>query len=150
MANFSNSRSTLIGAAPATVHGLINDFHQWQAWSPWEPLDPDLVRTYSGAASGVGAKYAWQGNKKVGTGPMEITESTPEHVPLDLEFIAPFKASNKSVFQLTPVGDGTRLEWTMSGKRNLLMSVLGAVYFDRAIGKDFERGLAAIKRLAES
>lgn len=150
MPNFSNTRSAVIIAPPATIHRLINDFHEWEAWSPWEALDPDIRRTYAGKKSGVGAKYAWEGNKKVGTGSMEITESTPERIALNLEFIKPFKASNQTVFQLTRVGDSTTLDWTMSGERNLLMAVMGAVFFDRAIGKDFDKGLAAIKRLAES
>lgn len=33
---------------------------------------PDLERTYSGANAGVGARYAWSGNRKAGKGQMEI------------------------------------------------------------------------------
>lgn len=150
MPKFSNTRSAVVMASPARIHALLNDFREWAAWSPWEPLDPDLKRSYSGAASGVGAQYAWEGNKKVGTGRMEITESTPEHITLDLEFLAPFKAQNTTTFQLTPAGDSTTLSWTMSGQRNLLMAVLGRLFFDRAISKDFDKGLASIKRLAET
>lgn len=150
MPKFSNTRSAVVMAPPARIHALLNDFHEWAAWSPWEPLDPDMKRSYSGASSGVGAQYAWEGNKKVGTGRMEITESTSERIALDLEFLAPFKAQNTSVFQLTPVGDSTTLSWTMSGQRNALMALMGRLYFDRAISKDFDKGLASIKRLAET
>ncbi len=74
---FRLERSASINAPPARVYALIDDFKQWRSWSPWEKLDPDLKRTYSGAASGLGAVYAWEGNNKVGQGRMEIIESVP-------------------------------------------------------------------------
>ncbi|WP_183100084.1 SRPBCC family protein [Nocardioides pelophilus] len=150
MASFSQTRDTVIDAPPATVHALLDDFHAWQDWSPWEEMDPDLERTYSGAEKGVGAQYAWSGNKKVGTGRMEITSSTAERIDIDLEFIEPFKARNQAIFELTPHGKGTRVEWTMAGERNLLMSAMGKLYFDKAIAKDFDRGLAKLRALAEA
>lgn len=151
MASFSQTRDTVIDASPAAVHALLDDFHAWQDWSPWEEMDPDLERTYSGAEKGVGARYAWSGNKKVGTGRMEITSSTPERIDIDLEFIEPFKAKNQAIFELTPRGNGsTRVEWTMAGERNVLMTVMGKLYFDKAIAKDFDRGLAKLRALAEA
>jgi carbon monoxide dehydrogenase subunit G len=149
MAAFTQSRETTIAAPPATIHAILDDFHQWQGWSPWEEMDPDLERTFTGPEKGVGAHYAWKGNKKVGTGSMEITGSTPERIDIDLEFIAPFRASNKTVFELVPEGTGTRVVWTMTGDRGLLMSVMGKLFFDKAIAKDFDRGLANLKALAE-
>src|SRR5215510_11916389 len=74
---FRIERSTTINAAPEKVFPLINDFHNWPQWSPWEKLDPALKRTHSGPTSGKGAVYEWEGNKKVGQGRMEITESVP-------------------------------------------------------------------------
>ncbi len=150
MASFSLTRDAVIGADPATVHALIDDFHAWSAWSPWEEMDPDLKRTYSGAEKGVGARYSWVGNKKVGSGSMEITRSTAEQVDIDLEFVEPFKASNKTVFRLTPAGEGTKVEWTMTGERNLLMTVLGKLFFDKAIAKDFDKGLAKLDAAARA
>ena len=67
-------------APPEKVFPLLDDFHHWAQWSPWEKLDPALQRSYSGPEKGVGAVYDWTGNNKVGTGRMEILESTPERV----------------------------------------------------------------------
>ena len=150
MPHFENSRSIVVDAAPAAVHALLDDFHQWTRWSPWEELDPALQRTYSGPETGVGSHYAWSGNNKVGQGSMEITGSTPERIDIDLEFLKPFKASNKTVFTLTPEGSGTRVEWAMSGERNLAFAVLGRLFFDKAIAKDFDKGLAKLKAAAEA
>ncbi|MEY4880529.1 MAG: hypothetical protein RJB62_1998, partial [Pseudomonadota bacterium] len=74
---FRVRRTARIKASPQRIFALLNDFHHWQEWSPWERMDPALNRRYSGASSGVGAVYDWQGNKKVGQGRMEITDSVP-------------------------------------------------------------------------
>jgi hypothetical protein len=151
MSEFEVARSTTIAADPARVHGLINDFHQWTVWSPWEELDPELSRDYSGPDSGVGARYAWQGNRKAGQGSMEITGSTPERIDLRLLFLKPWKADNRVDFTLTPVGDaGTQVTWRMTGEHKGLGVLLSKVVnMDRLIGKDFDKGLARLKAAAE-
>ena len=149
MADFSMSRNTRIEAEPAQVHALLDDFREWQKWSPWEGLDDNLHREYSGPDHGVGSTYHWSGNKKAGEGEMAITESTPRSVVVDLAFLKPFKASNVTRFVLTPAGSGTDVNWTMTGQRGAVMGVMGQLFFDKRIGKDFDKGLAALKREAE-
>lgn len=149
MADFSLSRSTRIQADPARVHALLDDFREWQKWSPWERVDPALQREYTGPDHGVGSTYHWSGNKKAGEGEMRITESTPTSVVVDLEFLKPFKATNVTTFDLVPSGDATELTWTMTGQRSAIMSLMGRLFFDKAIGQDFERGLASLKQEAE-
>lgn len=149
MAHFELSRSTTVAAPPERVHALLDDFHEWRRWSPWEDLDPDLQRTYSGPESGVGSRYEWSGNKKAGRGSMEIIESTPSAVAVDLRFLQPFQATNVTRFDLTPAGAGTHVVWTMTGERGALMSVMGKLFFDRSIGKDFDKGLDRLKTAAE-
>jgi hypothetical protein len=151
MSAFEVSRSTSISADPALVHGLVNDFHEWPKWSPWEDLDPAMQRTHSGAESGVGAHYAWDGNRKAGEGSMEITSSTPEQIGLTVIFLKPFKATNDIEFSLLPTTDGTEVTWTMRGVQKGLMAVIGKVMpMDRMVGKDFEKGLARLKVAAET
>src|ERR1700676_1995425 len=69
-------RAATVKAPPEKIFSLINDFHQWGTWSPWETKDPAMKRSYSGAASGTGAVYGWEGNKNVGSGRMEIIEAS--------------------------------------------------------------------------
>lgn len=150
MTAFEMSRSTTIAAPPERILALLDDFHAWQTWSPWEGIDPDLQRTYTGPDRGVGAHYAWSGNKKAGEGTMEIIESTPSSVVCDLRFLKPFKATNITRFDLTPSGVGTAVAWVMTGERGAVMGLMGKLYFDKAVGKDFDRGLAQLKAAAES
>lgn len=151
--SFEVTRSTTIQADPARVHALVDDFHEWAAWSPWEGLDPDLQRTYSGAAKGVGAHYAWKGNRKAGEGFMEITGSTAERIDVDLAFMKPFENTNAVSFLLTPTETGTSTDvtWQMTGELHGMMRVVGKVLtMDKLVGKDFEKGLARLKTAAEA
>ncbi len=139
--------STIERKSPAEVFALLNDFHQWQKWSPWEAMDPNLQRSYSGSDTGVGAVYAWKGNKKVGEGRMEITESKPAaFVRLKLDFIAPMKANNMTDFNVMAQGTGTRIIWSMYGPSPFMSKLFGAIVsIDKMVGKDFEKGLANIE-----
>ncbi len=150
--SFSVVRQGHVNAAPEKVFGLINDFHEWTRWSPWEKIDPNLVRTYHGSEAGEGAIYEWSGNKKVGQGRMDITNTVkPSRIDIDLHFMKPFEARNKTVFSLTPASGGTDVRWEMTGTSPFMFKVMGLfMNMDAMIGKDFEAGLANIKVAAEA
>jgi hypothetical protein len=151
MSTFEVSRSTNIAADPASVHGRINDFHEWTAWSPWEDVDPNLQRIYTGPDEGVGAHYAWQGNRKAGQGSMEIVSSTPEQIGVTLAFLKPWKATNDVTFTLVPTGSGTEVTWRMTGEHQGMGKVFAKVFsMDKLVGKDFEKGLARLKAVSET
>lgn len=149
--DFVVSRSATIKAPAETIFPLINDFRRWPEWSPFEKLDPQMRRTLSGADSGKGAAYAWEGNSKAGKGRMEITHSVPSsQVALKLDFEKPFRANNIVDFSLSPSGDGTTVTWAMRGARPFIAKLMGLfMNFDALIGKDFEAGLDNLRRLAE-
>jgi carbon monoxide dehydrogenase subunit G len=147
---FRIERSARINVPPDRIAPHINDFHNWAAWSPWEKMDPALQRSYSGAPSGRGAVYEWQGNKKVGKGRMEITDSQANKVLINLDFIEPFKASNVTEFSLRPDGNGTNVNWAMTGNHAFPMKVFGMfMNMDKMVGNDFEKGLVSLKEIAE-
>jgi len=149
---YTVTRTTTIDAPVERVHALVNDFHEWQHWSPWEGLDPQMRRTYSGADAGVGAAYAWEGNRKAGKGDMTVTGDAPDRVDVALHFEKPFKQHNRFAFVLTPLGDSaTTVEWRMDGELGGVTRLFSVVKsMDSLIGPDFEKGLAQLKRVAES
>jgi uncharacterized protein YndB with AHSA1/START domain len=109
---FRVQRATSIKAPPEKIFALIDDFHNWGSWSPYEKLDPAMKRTQSGAASGKGAVYEWQGDSKVGQGRMEITDSSaPSKVVIKLDFIRPFEGHNVVTFLMEPRGEATNVTW---------------------------------------
>jgi carbon monoxide dehydrogenase subunit G len=148
---FRVERTASIQAPPEKVFALINDLHNWGSWSPWEKLDPNMTRTYSGAASGKGAAYAWEGNSKVGAGRMEITDtSAPSKVTIQLDFLKPFEGHNIAEFTLAPQGSSTKVTWAMYGPSPYITKVMSVfISMDSMIGKDFESGLANLKTVAE-
>lgn len=148
--SFQVQRAIAINAPPERIQPLIADFRAWSAWSPWEKKDPAMQRSFSGAESGVGARYAWEGDKNVGKGSMEIVEAVLTKVALKLDFAAPFEAHNEAVFALQPQGQITNVVWTMTGPTPFLGKIIHVfMNMDRMVGGDFEAGLAAMKAAAE-
>jgi Polyketide cyclase / dehydrase and lipid transport len=148
---FRVERSIVIKAPPEKIFPNINGFHQWEAWSPWEKIDPAIKRTYSGAESGKGAAYGWQGNKDVGTGRMEIVESTPSsNVLIKIDFMEPFEGHDMVQFTLAPQGDGTKVTQAMYGPNPFLAELMGLFFsMDKMVGQKYEEGLASLKAIAE-
>jgi hypothetical protein len=144
-------RTAAINAPAGKIYPLISDFHSWTSWSPYEKRDPALKRTYSGAESGKGAVYQWEGNSEVGSGRMEITDtSAPSKVVIKLDFITPFEGHNVAQFTMQPSGRATNVTWSMDGPTPYLGKVIGVfINMDRMIGTDFEAGLANLKTLTE-
>lgn len=83
---------------------------------------------------------------------MEITESTSaQKILIKLDFYKPFEAHNLAEFTFVPEGDGTLVTWEMRGPQifiGKLMSVF--MDMDKMVGKDFEAGLAELKKVAET
>jgi uncharacterized protein YndB with AHSA1/START domain len=149
---FSVRRAITVRAPAEKIFPLINDFHQWGSWSPYENKDPAMKRSYSGPTGGKGAVYGWEGNKNVGSGRMEILEaSAPSKIVIKLDFFAPFEGHNTAEFTMLPQGDATTITWLMHGPApfmNRMMQVF--MNLDHMIGKDFEVGLANLKRITET
>ena len=149
--SFSVQRTANIKAPPEKIFPLIIDLHSWSSWSHWEKLDPTMKRTHSGAASGVGAVYEWEGNAKVGTGRMEIVDATPpSKVAIKLDFLKPIEGHNIAEFTLEPQVDSTNVTWAMRGPAPFISKVIQVfVSMDSMVGKEFDTGLANLKSIAE-
>lgn len=149
--SFRIERSARIAATPEQLHGLINDFHQFNRWNPWRLKDPATTDLYGASTVGVGARYGWE-SKELGVGSMEIVESTPgKQVRLKLDFIKPFEAHNMAEFTLKAEADGaTTVRWSMEGPANFVSKLMNVVVgMEKMVGPDFEAGLANLKKIAE-
>ncbi len=148
---FRVHRSASIRAAPEKIWANLADFQRWPAWSPWEKRDPQMKRTVSSPSGGQGATYAWQGNKDVGSGRMEIVEAqAPKKLGIRLDFLEPFEAHNAVDFTLEARGPETHVTWAMYGPANFMTKLMGVfVSMDSMVGRDFEAGLANLKAVSE-
>jgi hypothetical protein len=148
---FRVQRAASIKAPPEKIFPFVNDLHRFGAWSPYGKKDPAMKRTFSGPESGSGAVYEWDGDKNVGQGRMEISDtSPPSRVTIRLDFLRPFEAHNMVEFSLAAKGDATDVTWAMQGPVPYVAKIMHVFFdMDSMVGKDFEAGLANLKSIVE-
>jgi hypothetical protein len=147
---FRVERKTTIAASPEKLTGILSDLRRGAEWSPYEKKDPAMKKTFSGPATGPGAKLAWDGNGDVGAGSLTVADVTPSKVTLDLEMTRPMNANNVVEYTFVPQGNATTMTWAMHGPMPLISKVICVfMNFDRMVGDDMERGLKDLKALAE-
>jgi uncharacterized protein YndB with AHSA1/START domain len=150
---FHISRTASIKAPPEKIFPLINDLRRNVSWSPFEK-DPAVKRSFGEIVSGQGAVYAWDGNRDVGAGSIEITEATePTKVEMRLNMVRPFEVHNTVEFTLEPAGNAgmTNVTWAMYGPQPLLAKIVSTfIDCEKMVGGDFEKGLANLKAVAEA
>lgn len=143
-------RGINIKAPAARILPMIADFHRWSRWSPYEKRDPGMKRVFDGAASGRGAIYEWEGNRRVGKGRMEILRASPSKIVIKLDFAKPIERHNIAAFNLAERGPYTHVAWSMSGRTRYIGKIMSVFFdMDKLIGQDFEAGLASLKNAVE-
>lgn len=149
--SFRVERSTAMNAPAEKIFPYIDGLKRWTEWSPYEGRDPAMKRAYSGADSGKGAVYEWDGNDNVGKGRMEIVDSTPPHrVVIKLDFLKPFEGHNMAELIVEPKGGQTIVTWAMYGPSTFMTKLVGTFLdMDDMIGRDFAAGLAKLKAVVE-
>jgi hypothetical protein len=150
--DFRVARSATFNASPAAVFEQVNDLHKWDAWSPWAKLDPNAKSTFEGPAAGKDAKMSWDGNADVGAGSMTIVESKPnELVRIKLDFVRPFEGTSDVEMKVEPVGDQSKLTWSMAGKNNFIAKAISLVIdCEKMCGDQFDQGLSNLKGVVEA
>lgn len=149
--SFRVERSIDIAAPAEKIFPFLDDLKQQRLWSPWDQKDPNMKRDYSGAPRGVGAIYAWDGNREIGSGRQELVTVTPySKIEGKIDFFRPFEAHNRIEFLLKPTSQGTNVTWAIYGPMPFMSKVM-CVFFsmDKMIGGEFEKGLVQLKALAE-
>jgi hypothetical protein len=150
---FKVSRSIVIAAPAATIFPHVNTLRQWDAWSPWAKLDPNANTSFKGADEGVGAIMRWSGNRDIGVGNMEITQSKPDQlVEFRLNFTEPMEGTNTATFVFEPTQtNSTKVTWTMEGTNHFIAKAIGLVFdCEKMVGEQFDKGLASLKTIAET
>ena len=144
-------RSITINAPKAAVFAHINGYADFNKWSPWFELDPHAKYTYEGPATGPGAKMSWVGDPStLGSGAQAITASqADDRVDSTVDFGQ--GAPAKQVFSLVAGAGGTKVTWGIDVDlgMNPVARYLGLM-FDGMIGKDFDKGLANLKKYVEA
>ncbi len=145
-------RSIRIAAPPGAVYLRVADFHRWAEWSPWAHVDPNMKQSFEGAPSGTGAEYTWSGNAAIGEGRMSMIEAIPEQrVRIRMDLVRPLKSTSTTELRLEPEGGGVRVVWAIDGSHDFAGKAVSLLVGMKAMmGRDFEKGLAALKAAAEA
>ncbi|MEP6791203.1 MAG: SRPBCC family protein [Ramlibacter sp.] len=148
---FRVQRSATINAPADRIYPLVNDLRAFNTWNPFNKKDPSMKLDYRGPAAGAGAAFDFNGNKDVGRGSIQITDSAaPSRVAMKLDMIEPFEGHNDIEFTLIPRGNATEVNWAMHGPSPYIAKLMGIFFnMDSMIGKDFEAGLSGLKTRAE-
>ncbi len=148
--DFHVARTANIKAPPERIFPLVNDLRRHGEWSSWETKDPGMKRSYSGALSGKGAMYEWDGNNEIGQGRMTIAESSPLRVVFDMHFLRPFDSRSTAEIAFQPRGETTDVTWSIYGPTLFIGKVMSLFFsMDTMIGQEFESGLAKLKAVTE-
>ncbi|WP_411832854.1 SRPBCC family protein [Pseudoxanthomonas mexicana] len=142
-------RVVVIDRPQAEVFARLDSLREFPRWSPWAQDDPDIRYTFSGPASGVGAKMEWSGNPAVGSGHQIIRRSEPYRlVAVEQAFGG---RVSLATYTLSPGNGGTEVIWSieMAHGLNPLSRWVGWMAAPM-IGGDFERGLARLKAMLEA
>ena len=146
---YNVERSTTVNAPKKLVMQQVGRFENFAKWNPWGKLDPNMTKTITGTDGEVGAKYSWEGNDDVGKGSMEITFITDSRVDEKLVFLTPYESEASTYITLEEVDGGTKVTWGMQGSNPRPMNLMVPM-MDGFIGKDYEAGLAELKKMTEA
>ncbi len=131
------------------VFDSLNSLRRFKDWNPLVLRDPRIQFSYSGPASGVGARLDYVSKEDgLGKGSWEITESVPrEKISYKIE--NPERGSNKRTsFIFKPTGRNNRnVEITQTYDVDYGWNLLGryaGLYVSRHVGDDMKLGLSRI------
>ena len=145
--DYSVYRTIVIDAKPSAIHKYVGDLKRWPEWGPWKDVDPSIKVTLGKKTSGVGAERSWTSDR--GEGKLVFTESSKKTgIAYDMTF---GDGTSESSIRYEIEGKSTRVTWNVVGVADI--PVLGgyyALWIDGAIGDQFDKGLAKLKRVVES
>ncbi len=145
-------RSVEIDKPLSEVFSYLKRIKNQNEWSPWKKKDPDMKHVFSGRDGEVGFISRWSGNKDVGSGEQEILRIVKDEViESELRFFKPWKSKSDAYLRTEYLGDDkSKVTWGFSGKNKFPFSIFMLFFnMDKAVGKDFEEGLASLKHIIE-
>ena len=150
--SYEVSRTIVVNKPVSEVFKFLTYLKNQEIWSPWEKKDPNMKKTFSGTDGTVGAISAWIGNKDVGEGEQEIISiEENKTIKSKLRFFKPWKSESDAFLRTEEVDKGTKITWGFSGINKIPTNIfLLFTNMDKAVGKDFEEGLANLKKHLEN
>ena len=142
------SRDIVVQAPAAVVFDQVQDLHKYKGWSPWSESDPSMKVTYGGKTTGRGATFSWTSDHS-GNGTLTVAETVAaRRIVNQLEFGR--QGSAKAIWTFDDAGGPTEVVWAMEGVATNPIGRWMGLFIESMAGPAFERGLANLKKQAES
>jgi Polyketide cyclase / dehydrase and lipid transport len=146
-------RSIIINATAAVIYDQLIKLDNFNKFSVWSQQDSTAVYTLSGTDGTVGASSSWKGSPEIsGEGKIEIIGlERNRKVTHQFHFTQPKKGKAESTFSLNETNKATTtVTWTFKMATPRPWNIFNLFYsLDKQIGKDFEDGLTAMKKMIE-
>lgn len=147
------NRSIVINRPVNEVFSYLKFVKNQDYWSPWKERDPGMKQTFTGQDGTIGFISAWESDhKQVGSGEQEIKNITEnEKIETELRFLKPWKSVSQAYIKTEDQGNNsTKVVWGFHGVSKPPMNIMMLfMNMDKAVGKDFEEGLAKLKTILE-
>ena len=150
--SYDVSRIIVVNKSVEEVFAYLKLLKNQDNWSPWAQKDPNMKKTLTGVDGEVGCISAWESDhKQVGSGEQEIISITDnKEIAAQLRFLKPFKSTSDAYTRVSEVESGTKVTWGFSGKNKFPVSIMMlCMNMEKAVGGDFEQGLAKLKSVLE-
>lgn len=152
--NYHVHRNITINKPKSQVFEYLKHIKNQDYWSPWKERDPNMHQEFEGEDGTVGFISKWDSeHKQVGSGEQEIVEILEnDTINTKLRFFKPWKSESDAFIKVEDAQDGgTKVTWGFSGVNKPPMNIFMLFFnMDKAVGKDFEQGLAKLKSIQES
>lgn len=130
------------------VYERVVTLNSWQDWSPWLMHEPDTKVKYSGKPGEVGSSMSWDG-KYVGAGILTHTKiQKNESIESRIDFVRPFRTSNKVGWKFVANRNETEVSWFMSGTMPFFFRFM-TKKIELMIKFDYRIGLLKLNRLLD-
>ncbi|QQS40294.1 MAG: SRPBCC family protein [Acidobacteriota bacterium] len=150
---FGTEREIVINKPRAETFEYLRILKNQDTWAPWAKKDPNMKHEYRGKDGEVGFVSAWDSKSDdVGAGEQEIKKITDgERIDYELRFLKPFE-STADAWLTTEDAEGgkTKVKWGFKGRMPIPFNVMMLfIDMEEAISKDFDEGLANLKKELE-
>jgi len=151
---YNVERSVIIDRPLPEVYKYLTFIKNQDYWSPWKKRDPNMKQVHTGVDGKIGFVNKWDSShKQLGTGEQElVTLVENEKIESELRFLKPFKSTSTGYFLVKELAPSkTEVTWGFRGTNKPPMNIMMMFFnMDKAVGKDFEEGLAKLKEVLEN
>jgi uncharacterized protein YndB with AHSA1/START domain len=107
--------SVVLPLPPALIFPFIADLQQREKWNPYDDGDTTVRYRYGDRTTGVGAEYEWTAQS--GPGRIRIEEIEDGRLVRETLTFLDFGSENEVTYRLDSLPEGTRVTWSMKGRK---------------------------------